>query len=82
MVNAFARQQHTVTADMIAEVAADFRLNLPGSMPEEAEGNNNIAQEYSESMLRSLFRVLRTMDNAPSLEEKPVPSADGRRALR
>jgi type II secretory pathway predicted ATPase ExeA len=82
MVNAFARQQHTVTADMIAEVAADFRLRPPGSTAEEAEGNSNAGYENNESMLRSLFRVLRTMDNAHSLDEKPVPSADGRRALR
>src|SRR6516165_3072678 len=45
MVNAFARQQHTVTADMIAEVAADFRLRPPGSTAEEAEGNSNAGYE-------------------------------------
>jgi hypothetical protein len=67
---------------MIAEVAADFRLRPPGSTAEEAEGNSNAGYENNESMLRSLFRVLRTMDNAHSLDEKPVPSADGRRALR
>src|SRR5271165_3689645 len=79
MVNAFARQLHTVTADMISEVAADFRLTGTISTPEEPVGTNAVQQENNESLLRSLFRLLRTMDNAQSLEEKPVPSADGRR---
>ena len=79
MVNAFAREQHTVTADMITEVAADFRLTGSISTPEEPAGTNTVQQETNESLLRSLFRMFRTMDNTQSLEEKPVPSADGRR---
>jgi type II secretory pathway predicted ATPase ExeA len=80
MVNAFARQQRNVTADMITEVAADFRLIGSPSAPEQAvDANGAVAPENNESLLRSLFRVLRTMDNAQTLEEKPVPSADGRR---
>ena len=79
MVNAFARQQHTVTGDMIAEVAADFRLTTSSSAPEEAVDASAVPQENNESILRSLFRALRTMDSAQSLEEKPIPSADGRR---
>ena len=79
MVNAFAREQRTVTADMITDVAADFRLTETNSTPEEPAATNAIQQENNESLLRSLFRLLRTMDNTESLEEKPVPSADGRR---
>ncbi|MGA9564924.1 MAG: AAA family ATPase [Candidatus Korobacteraceae bacterium] len=79
MVNAFARQQHTVTGDMISEVAADFRLTTSTSTPEEPVEAGAIPPENSESILRSLFRALRTMDSAQSLEEKPIPSADGRR---
>ena len=79
MVNAFARQQRNVTADMITEVAADFRLPGSVSMPEQPVEAGSVAQDSNESLLRSLFRVLRTMDNAPALEEKSVPSADGRR---
>src|SRR5271169_209058 len=79
MVNAFARQQHTVTADMITEVATDFRLTGPTSIPEESVESVGVPSENNESLLRTLFRVLRTMDSAQSLEEKPVLSADGRR---
>ena len=64
---------------MITEVAADFRLTESASMPEEAAESNTVQRENNESLVRSLFRLLRTMDNAESLEEKPVPSADGRR---
>jgi type II secretory pathway predicted ATPase ExeA len=79
MVNAFARQQHTVTGDMISEVAADFRLITSTSIPEEPVDAGAVPAENNESILRSLFRALRTMDSAQSLEEKPIPSADGRR---
>ena len=79
MVNAFAREQRNVTAEMITEVAADFRLTGSISTPEEPVGVDDVQQENNESLLRSLFRLLRTMDSNQSLEEKPVPSADGRR---
>src|ERR1022692_2794374 len=79
MVNAFAREQRTVTAEMITEVAADFRLTGSLSTPEEPVGSGAVQQENNESLLRSLFRLLRTMDSNQSLEEKPVPSDDGRR---
>ncbi len=79
MVNAFARQQHTVTGDMISEVAADFRLITATSIPEEPVDAGAVPAENNESILRSLFRALRTMDSAQSLEEKSIPSADGRR---
>ena len=64
---------------MITEVAADFRLTESASMPEEPAEGNAVQQENNESLLRSLFRLLRTMDNTQSLEDKPAPSADGRR---
>ena len=79
MVNAFAREQRTLTADMITEVAVDFRLTGSISTPEEPGGTDAVLPENNESLLRSFFRVLRTMDNAEPLEEKSVPSADGRR---
>jgi type II secretory pathway predicted ATPase ExeA len=79
MVNAFAREQRNVTAEMITEVAADFRLTGSISTPEEPVGSATAQQENNESVLRSLFRLLRTMDSNQSVEEKPVPSADGRR---
>ncbi len=79
MVNAFARQQHTVTGDMISEVAADFRLITSTSIPEEPVDAGAVPAENNESILHSLFRALRTMDSAQSLEEKSIPSADGRR---
>jgi len=79
MVNAFAREIRTVTPDMVADVAADFRLGTSTSTPEEPVAGNAIPPESNESLLRSLFRLLRTMDNAQELEEKSIPSADGRR---
>jgi len=79
MVNAFAREQRAVTADMITEVAADFRLTGSIATPEEPVDTADAQQQNNESLLRSLFRVLRTMDSTQSLEEKPVPSSDGRR---
>jgi general secretion pathway protein A len=78
MVNAFARELRTVTPEMIAEVAADFRLGTSASTPEQPVAGNAIPAENNESLLRSLFRLLRTMDNAQELEEKSIPSADGR----
>src|SRR5271169_755914 len=79
MVNAYARQQKTVNGDMITEVAADFRLTDSASAPEETAENNQSQQENNESLLRSLFRLLRTMDSTQPVEEKPIQSADGRR---
>jgi general secretion pathway protein A len=79
MVAAFAREIRTVTPEMITEVASDFRLGTSAAAPEEPVGTNAIPVENNESLLRSLFRLLRTMDNEQSLEEKSIPSADGRR---
>ena len=79
MVNAFAREIRTVTPDMISEVAADFRIGTPASAPEGPVEAAALPAENNESLLRSLFRLLRTMDNTQSLEKKPIPSADGRR---
>ena len=79
MVNAFAREIHTITPEMISEVAADFRLETSASIPEEPAEVTAISAENNESLLRSLFRLLRTMDNEQPLEEKSIPSADGRR---
>ena len=79
MVAAFAREIRTVTPEMISEVAADFRLGTTAAAPEEPVGANAIPVENNESLLRSLFRLLRTMDNEQPLEEKSIPSADGRR---
>ena len=80
MVNAYARQLQTVSPDMITEVAADFRLSESASTPEETVEANTVQQENNESLLRSLFRLLRTMDNTQSLDDKPAQSADARRA--
>jgi len=68
-----------VNPEMISEVAADFRLGLKPSVPEQPAEASSITAESNESMLRSLFRALRSMDDAQRLDEKPIPSADGRR---
>ena len=78
MVNAFAREQRPVTPEMISEVAADFRLTT-SSLPEEVPLPVAAPEENGESLLRSLFRLLRTMDNQTLENEKTVPTAAGRR---
>jgi type II secretory pathway predicted ATPase ExeA len=78
MVNAFARETRPVTGDMITEVATDFRLITP-ALPEETPVSVAAAEENSDSMLRSLFRLLRTMDNQPLPAEKQLQATAGRR---
>ena len=79
MVNAFAREQRPVTGDMITDVAADFRLISP-ALPEEVPLSMAARDENGESMLRSLFRMLRTVDNQELGTEKSMPTTAGRRA--
>jgi general secretion pathway protein A len=79
MVNAFAHEQRPVTGEIITEVAADFRL-IPQAMPEDVTSSNPAVDENNESMLRSLFRLMRTMDNQPIPAEKPLQATAGRRA--
>jgi type II secretory pathway predicted ATPase ExeA len=77
MVNAFARETRPVTGDMITEVATDFRLITP-ALPEETPVSVAAADE-NDGMLRSLFRLLRTMDNQPLPTEKQLQATAGRR---
>src|SRR5271169_6273189 len=69
MVSAFSNEQRTVTPEMITEVATDFRLT-GRSLPEEVPLPVNAREENGESLLRSLFRLLRTMDNQTLETEK------------
>jgi general secretion pathway protein A len=78
MVNAFAREQRPVSPEIVAEVAADFRLMTP-SLPEEASRPLAAREENGESLLRSLFRLLRTMDNQTLETEKQLQNVVGRR---
>lgn len=77
LVNAFAREQRPVSADIVTEVAGDFRLIAP-SLPEETLPLAS-RDENGESLMRSLFRLLRTMDNQPVEAEKPIHTTAGRR---
>jgi general secretion pathway protein A len=79
MVNAFANEKRPVTGDMITEVAADFRL-IPQAMPEDVVASAASVEENNESLLRSLFRIMRTMDDQPIPAEKPLQATAGRRA--
>jgi general secretion pathway protein A len=78
MVNAFAREQRPVTGDMVTDVAADFRLITP-ALPEESTASIAAADENNDSLLRSLFRLLKTMDNQQLPAEKPMQATAGRR---
>ncbi len=71
MVNAFAREQRPVQPEIVTEVATDFRLTPP-SLPEETSVPVTAREENGESLLRSLFRLLRTMDNQTLEAEKPL----------
>jgi general secretion pathway protein A len=74
MVNAFAREHRPVTADMITDVAADFRLISPAT-PEEVTD----VDPSDESALRALYRRLRTVNNQELPTEKPMQATAGRR---
>ncbi|HLI62865.1 MAG TPA: AAA family ATPase [Terriglobales bacterium] len=79
MVNAFANEQRPVTGQMITDVAADFRLISP-ALPEEVPLAAAVAEENNESLLRSLFRMLRNMDN-PTLETSKSMSTTAARRV-
>jgi type II secretory pathway predicted ATPase ExeA len=78
MVSAFAHEQRSVTADMITEVAADFRLISP-ALPEEVPLSVAGREENSASLLRNLFRMLKTMDNQELEGDKPMQTTAARR---
>jgi general secretion pathway protein A len=78
MVSAFAREQKPVTSDIIVEVAADFRLTPGSAIPEETTSTIRESQDNGDSLLRSLFRALRTVENESV--EKPISSNAVRRA--
>jgi general secretion pathway protein A len=62
MVSAFSCEQRPVTADIVTDVAADFRLISP-AQPEEVPLAAAAVAENNASLLRSLFRMVRSMDN-------------------
>jgi general secretion pathway protein A len=78
MVNAFASEQRPVTGEMITQVATDFRLISPG-LPEEVPLTIAAREETSEGMLRSLFRLLRTVDNQELETDKAMQTTAVRR---
>ena len=78
MVNAFAREQRPVLPEIVSEVASDFRLT-PASLPEEASLPLIARNDNNESVLRSLFRLLRTMDDQSLEGQKPLEATPGRR---
>src|SRR5208283_2984983 len=80
MVNAFAREQRPVAPEIVNEVAADFRLTTAPSLPEDPSLPLTTREENGESLLRSLFRLLRTMDNQTVEVEKSLHTTAGRRA--
>jgi general secretion pathway protein A len=78
MVNAFAREERPITAQTITEIATDFRLTT--SLPEEVPLSVAAREENNDSMLRSLFRLLRNMDNQEIQNEKSMSTTAVRRA--
>jgi general secretion pathway protein A len=78
MVSAFANEQRTVTGSMVTDVAADFRLISP-ALPEEVSMSVAAREENNESVLRSLFRALRTMDSQTMENSKSMTTTAARR---
>jgi general secretion pathway protein A len=78
MVNAFSREERPVTADTVTDVATDFRLISP-ALPEDGPLTIAAREENNESLLRSLFRVLRTMDNQGIEADKTMQTTAVRR---
>ncbi|MGO9304568.1 MAG: ExeA family protein [Candidatus Korobacteraceae bacterium] len=78
LVNAFSCEQRSVTAEMITDVAADFRLISP-ALPEEVPLAAAAGAENNESLLRSLFRMVRSMDNQTLEANKTMPTTAVRR---
>lgn len=81
LVNSFARQQRTIPGEVVTEVAEDFKLTAP---PPQAEQEVSIPavvrDDNGETLLRSLFRLLRNNENQQDPnEEKSMQSAAGRR---
>lgn len=82
LVNSFARQQRIISGDVVTEVAEDFRLTAP---PPQAEQEVSIPasagrEDNGETLLRSLFRLLRNNENEQvTNDEKSLQSAAGRR---
>jgi len=78
MVNAFSREERPVSADTVTDVATDFRL-VGSGLPEEVPLTLAAREESSEGMLRSLFRLLRTMDTQELESDKPMQTTAVRR---
>ncbi len=78
MVSAFASETRQVTAEMVTDVAADFRLITP-AMPEEVPMAAAVREENSDSILRSLFRALRSVDNQTVENTKSMTTTAARR---
>ena len=78
MVSAFSNEQRPVTGEMITDVATDFRLISQG-LPEEIPLSIAAREENGEGMLRSLFRLLRTIDNQELETDKPMQTTAVRR---
>ncbi len=79
MVSAFARQEKPIAAETIAEVAADFRLTPSSAIPEETNRSAEEREVSSDSLLRSLFRAIRSVDTE-SLDPKSLSPNAVRRA--
>ena len=78
MVNAFAHEKRSVTADMITEVAADFRLIEPSPAGRSAAVGGRARGEQRQPAAQSVPH-LTTMDNQNLAAEKPMPTTAGRR---
>jgi general secretion pathway protein A len=62
MVAAFASEQKPVSAQIVTDVATDFRL-ISTSLPEDVPAAMATAAESNESLLRSLLRMVRTPES-------------------
>jgi general secretion pathway protein A len=70
LVAGYAKQTKQITRDIVQEVAADFRLDMPSVVP--AEGLED--PESRKRALKALFRMIEDLDNGPG-PEKPNDEA-------
>lgn len=66
LINAYARQAHTINADIIDEVAADLRINVVHSPAVETNGNTDLWEAA-----KTLLQLHEQLQGAKSRERDP-----------
>jgi general secretion pathway protein A len=65
LVSGYAKQAKQITREIVQEVAADFRLDVPSVVPTGGLED----PESRKRALKALFRMIEDLDNGPGLEK-------------